>query len=63
MMLKLNPHLMSYDPKSEILLLDSDWENHILKHPIFDEELQIEDDDSSLVENGEQQELDIDDNK
>jgi hypothetical protein len=33
------------------------------KTPYFYEELQIEDDDSSLVENGEQQELDIDDNE
>jgi hypothetical protein len=31
--------------------------------PYFDEELQIEDDDISLVENGEQQELNIDDDK
>jgi len=31
--------------------------------PYFDEELQIEDDDVSLVENGEQQELNIDDDK
>jgi hypothetical protein len=63
MMLKLNRHLMSYDPKNLILLDNSIWENHILKHPNFYEELQIEDDDGSLVENGEQQELDIDDNE
>ena len=60
MMLKLNKHLMPYDSKIIILLDNSDWENHIPKCPIFDEELQI---DGSLVENGEQQELDIDDNE
>jgi hypothetical protein len=42
---------------------NSDYENRIPKQPIFDEELQIEDDDGSLVENGEQQELDIDDDE
>jgi hypothetical protein len=63
MMLKLNKHLMPYDPKKLILLGNSDWENHIPKRRVFDEELQIEDDDGSLVENGKQQELDIDDDE
>ena len=63
MMLKLNKHLMPYNPEKLILLDNSDWKNHIPKHPIFDEELQIEDDDGSLVENGEQHELDIDDHE
>ena len=49
--------------KKLILLDNSDWENHIPKHLIFDEELQIEDNDGLLVENGEQQELDIDDDE
>ena len=63
MMLKLNKHLMPYDPENLILLDNSDWENHIPKCLISNEELQIEDDDGSLVENGKQQELDIDDNE
>ena len=46
-----------------ILLDNSDWENHIPKSFIFDEELQIEDDDGLLVESGKQHELDIDDNE
>jgi hypothetical protein len=46
-----------------ILLDNSDWDNHVPKRPIFDEELPIEDDDGSLVENCEQQELDIDDDE
>jgi hypothetical protein len=49
MMLKLNKHLMLYDPGKLMLLDNYDWENHIPKRPIYDEELQIEDDDSSLV--------------
>jgi hypothetical protein len=49
MMLKLNKHLMLYNPKKLMLLDNSYWENHIPKRPIYDEELQIEDDDSSLV--------------
>jgi hypothetical protein len=63
MMLKLNKHLMPYDLEKMILLDNSDSENHIPKRPIFNEELQIEDDESSVVENGKQQELDIDDNE
>jgi hypothetical protein len=35
---------------------NSNWENDVPKRFIFDEALQIEDDDGSLVENGEQQE-------
>ena len=50
---------MPYNPEILILLENSDWENHIPKRPIFYEELHIEDDDGTLVENGEQQELDI----
>jgi hypothetical protein len=61
MMLKLNKHLMPYDPEKPILLNNSNWENHIPERPIFDEELHIEDDEDLFVENGEQQELDIDD--
>ena len=53
MMLKLNKHLMPYDPENLILLGNSDWEHHIPKRPIFNEELHIEDDDGSLVENSE----------
>ena len=60
MMLKLNKPLMPYDHEKLISLENPDWNNHIPKRLIFDEELQIEDDDNSLVENGEQQELDID---
>ena len=63
MMLKLNKHLMPYDPEKLILLDNSDWDNHIPKGPIFDKELHIEDDDSSLVENGKQKELNIDDDE
>ena len=63
MMLKLNKHIMPYDPKKLIMLDNSDWKNHIPKHLNLDEELQIKDDDSSLVENGEQHELDIDDDE
>jgi hypothetical protein len=44
-----------YNPEKLILLDNSDWENHIPKRPIFDEE--------PLVENGEQQEVNIDDNE
>ena len=54
---------MPYDLEKMILLDNSDWENYIPKRPIFDEELQIEDDDNLLVENGKQHELDIDDNE
>ena len=39
MMLKLNKHLMPYDPKNLISVDNSSWENHIPKCPIFDEEL------------------------
>jgi hypothetical protein len=63
MMLKLNKHLMPYNPESLILLDNFDWENHIPKRPIFNEDLQIYDDGGFLVENGEQQELDIDDDE
>ena len=63
MMLKLNKHLMPNDPEERILVDNSDWENHIPKRFIFYEELQIEDDDGSLVENGKQQELHIYDNE
>jgi hypothetical protein len=63
MMLKLNKHLIPYDPENLILLDNSDWENHIPKHLIFYEKLQVEDDDGSLVENGKQHELDIDDDE
>jgi hypothetical protein len=62
-MLKSNKHLMPYNLEILILLDDSNWENHIPKRLICDEELQIEDDDGSLVGNGEQQELDIDDDE
>ena len=55
MMLKSNKHLMPYDREKPILLDNSNWENHIPKRPIFNEELHIEDDDGLLVENGEQQ--------
>jgi hypothetical protein len=34
MMLKLNKHLITYNPKRLILLDNSDWENHIPKCPI-----------------------------
>jgi len=63
MMLKLNKHLMPYDHEKLFLLDDFDWKNHIPKRPIFDEELQIEDDDGLLVENGVQHELVIDDDE
>jgi hypothetical protein len=63
MVLKLNKHLMPYDPENLILLNSFDWENHIPKYLIFDEKLQVENDDGSLVENGKQHELDIDDNE
>ena len=46
---------MPYDREKPILLDNSNWENHIPKLPIFNEELHIEDDDGLLVENGEQQ--------
>jgi hypothetical protein len=47
-----------------LFLLDNfDWKNHIPKRPIFDEELQIEDDDGLLVENGEKHVLDFDDDE
>jgi hypothetical protein len=52
---------MPYDPEKLFLLDNSDWKNHIC--PIFDEELQIQDDDSLLVENGEQHVLDFDDDE
>jgi hypothetical protein len=42
---------------------NSDWKNHIPKCPTFDEELQKEDDDGLLVENGEQHVLDFDDDE
>jgi hypothetical protein len=54
---------MPYDPENLILLNSFDWENHIPKYLIFDEKLQVENDDGSLVENGKQHELDIDDNE
>ena len=38
-MLKLNKHLMPYDPEKLILLDNSGWNNHIPKHPIFYKEL------------------------
>jgi hypothetical protein len=63
MMLKLNKHLMPYDPEKLFLLDSSDWKNHIPKCPIFDEELQIKDDDGLLVENGKQHVLGFDDDE
>ena len=39
MMLKLNKHLMPYDLENLILLDNLNWENHIPKSPIIDEEL------------------------
>jgi hypothetical protein len=63
MMLMLNKHLMPYDPEKLFLLVNSDWKNHILERTIFDEELQIEDDDGLLVENGEQHVLGFDDDE
>jgi hypothetical protein len=54
---------MPYDPEKLFLLDNSDSKNHIPKCPIFDEELQIEDDDGLLVENGEQLVLDFDDDE
>ena len=54
---------MPCDIEKLILLDNSAWESHIPTCPIFDEGLQIGDDDGSLVENGEQQELDIDDDE
>jgi hypothetical protein len=63
MMLMLNKHLMPYDPKKLFLLVNFDWKNHILERTIFDEELQIEDDDGLLVENGEQHVLGFDDDE
>ena len=39
MLLKLNKHLMLYDPRNLILVDDSDWKNRIPKRPIFYEEL------------------------
>jgi hypothetical protein len=39
MVLKLNKHLMPYNPKVLILLDNSDRENRIPKHHIFNEEL------------------------
>ena len=62
-MLKLNKHLMPYDLEKLFLLDNSNWKNHIPKCPIFNEELQIEDDDGLLVENGEQHVLDFDDDE
>ena len=63
MVLKLNKHLMPYNLENLIVLDNSNRENHIPKRHISEEELQIEDDDGSLVENGKQQELDIDDDE
>jgi hypothetical protein len=63
MVLKLNKHLMPYDHEKLFLLVNSDWENHIPKRPIFDEVLQTEDDDGLLVENGEQHVLGFDDDE
>jgi hypothetical protein len=63
MMLNLNKHLMTYDHEKLFLLDNFDWNNHIPKRPIFDEELQIEDDDGLLVENGEQHVLNFDDDE
>jgi hypothetical protein len=54
---------MPYDPEKLFLLDNSDWKNYIPKLPIFDEELQIEDDDGLLVENGEQPVLGFDDDE
>jgi hypothetical protein len=54
---------MPYDPEKLFLLDNSDWKNHIPNCPIFDKELQIEDDDGLLVENGEQHVLDFDDDE
>ena len=54
---------MPYDPKKSVLLDNSDWENHIPKRHVIDEELQIGDDDGLLVDNGKQRELDIDYNE
>jgi hypothetical protein len=54
---------MPYDPENLILLDNPNRENHIPKRLISYEELQIEDNDNSLVENGEQQELDINDDE
>jgi len=62
-MLMLNKHLMPYDPEKLFLLVNSDWKNHILERTIFDEELQIEDNDGLLVENGEQHVLGFDDDE
>ena len=45
---------MPYDPENLTLLDNPNQEKHIPKRLIFYEELQIEDDDNSLVENGEQ---------
>jgi hypothetical protein len=42
MMLKWNKHLMPYDLEKQILLDNSDWENHIPKRLIFDEELYVD---------------------
>jgi hypothetical protein len=63
MMLKLNKHLMPYNPEKLFLLVNSNWKNHIPKRPVFYEELQIEDDDNLLVENGEQHVLGFDDDE
>jgi hypothetical protein len=54
---------MPYDPEKLFLLVNSYWKNHIPKRPIFFEELQIEDDDDLLVENGEQHVLGFDDDE
>jgi hypothetical protein len=54
---------MSYNPEKLFFLHKSDWKNHIPKRPIFDEELQIEDDDGLLVEDSEQHILGFDDDE
>ena len=56
----LNKHVMPYDLEKLVLLDNFNWKNHIPKRLIFYEELQVEDNDGLLVENGEQHELDID---
>jgi hypothetical protein len=63
MLLTLNKHLMPYDPEMLLLLDNSDWNNHTPKCPIFDEELQVKDDDGLLFENGEQHVLDFNDDE
>ena len=49
--------------KKLILLDNSNWENHIPKRLIFDEEPQMEEGDTLLVEDGEQRESNNDDDE